>query len=160
VHARQIRHDKLLFVLRDRHVDWATDGPLHLKEAAAAQLVVESILFGVPARYDLYAFVVMANHVHLLILPHELPSKILKGIKGYTAYRINQLQGKPGRVFWQDESYDHWSRDEEETHRILAYIEDNPVAAGLCSKPDEWLWSSAAMRADWPRGKPWVKKPG
>ena len=154
---RKIRHGKLLFVFQDRRLDVATDGPLHLKDPAAARIVVDSILFGAPVRYDLYAFVVMGNHVHVLIVPHWEPKEIMQPMKGFTSFEINKLQEQPGRVFWQDESYDHWARDEEEMHRIIAYIENNPVVAGLCSKPEEWPWSSASMRANWPIGKPWVR---
>ena len=72
---------------------------------------------------------------------------ITQGIKGFTAYQINALQRMHGRIFWQDESYDHWARDEEEMLRIIEYLERNPVAAGLCSSPSEWPWSSARWRS-------------
>ena len=75
--------------------------------------------------------------------------KITQGIKGYTAHEINTLQKQRGRVFWQDECYDHWPRDEDEFFRIIAYIENNPVAAGLCASPADWLWSSARHRTEW-----------
>jgi putative DNA methylase len=143
---RSRRIDKLLFAQQDRWLDGASEGPLHLKDPRAAQVVVDSFLFGQPERYELHSFVVMANHVHLLITPQwELP-KITQGIKGFTSHRINTLQEARGRVFWQDESYDHWVRDEDEFVRIVEYIENNPVKAGLCRLPTEWPWSSAAMR--------------
>ncbi|OAI41588.1 hypothetical protein AYO40_02955 [Planctomycetaceae bacterium SCGC AG-212-D15] len=71
----------------------------------------------------------------------------MQGIKGFTSHEINGLDQARGRVFWQDESYDHWVRDEEEMHRIIVYIENNPVAAGLCARPEDWPWSSARFRA-------------
>jgi REP element-mobilizing transposase RayT len=152
-YERKVRHDKLLFHRRDQFLDRAATGPLHLKEPAAAQVVADAICFGVPERYELFAFVVMANHVHMLIAPHWELSRLMKGIKGFTAHRLNRLQNAPGRVLWQDESYDHWVRDEEELFRIIQYIENNPVAAGLCREPREWRWSSAAMREWWPLGE-------
>jgi REP-associated tyrosine transposase len=155
---RKDRHEKLLFAFRDNLLDRRADGPLHLKDPEAAQIVVDSILFGVPERYDLYAFVVMANHVHVLLTPRRLPARIMKSLKGYTSYRINRLQDQHGRALWQHESYDHWVRDEAEACRIIEYIENNPVKAGLCARPEDWRWSSAAMRAHWPRGQPLVKK--
>jgi REP element-mobilizing transposase RayT len=151
--ARRMRENKILFKFRDRHLDNADRGPMHLKDPAAAQIVVESILFGVPERYSLYAFVVMGNHVHVLFTPRIELAKIMQGIKGFTSRKINLLQNETGRVFWQDESFDHWVRDEEELFRIIDYIENNPVAAKLCEKPEDWLWSSARMRAGWPRGQ-------
>ncbi len=151
---RKRRHSKILFGLEDRFLDGATDGPLHLRDNLAAQVVVDSLLFGVPERYDLFAFVVMGNHVHVLLTPRWELSRITQGIKGFTAHRINELQKCHGRTFWQDESYDHWARDEEEMLRIIAYIENNPVKAALCRRPEDWPWSSACRRAAWTIGQP------
>src|SRR4051812_35464763 len=74
-----------------------------------AQLVVDSIRYGAQhlQYYDLHAFVVMANHVHLLVLPRVSPSRFLQTLKGYTAREANRLLGRTGRPFWQAESYDH-----------------------------------------------------
>jgi putative transposase len=156
---RKIREQKILFSLRDNYLDGATDGPLHLREPTVAKIVVDSILFGAPERYELYAFVVMANHVHLVILPRREPEEILQGIKGFTSRQINRLHQRTGRVFWQDETYDHWVRDLEELRRIIEYVENNPVVAGLCAKSEDWIWSSAAMRKerDWKKGDALLK---
>lgn len=105
-------------------------------------------------RYELYAWCVMGNHVHVCLTPIWDLEKALQGIKGYTAHEINGLQAARGRVLWQDESYDHWARDEEELARIIAYIENNPVAAGLCLRPEDWPWSSARLRKHWAVGRP------
>ncbi|MBI2803442.1 MAG: transposase [Planctomycetes bacterium] len=151
--ARRIRHDKLAFAYSDRILDAGAEGPLDLKDASNAKIVEGSILFGVPERYELFAWCVMANHVHVLLHPiWELP-RITKGIKGFTAREINKKQQEVGRVFWQDESYDHWARDHEEVMRIIAYTEDNPVTAGLCVRPEDWPWSSARFRAVWEVGQ-------
>jgi REP element-mobilizing transposase RayT len=73
--------------------------------------------------YQLGPFVVMANHVHLLLLPLAPPSHLLKSLKGSTA--------------------DHWVRDEGEWNRIAAYIENNPVKAGLVTRAEGYPWPSA-----------------
>jgi putative DNA methylase len=72
--------------------------------------------------------------------------KITKYLKGYSAYKANRILGRTGESFWQDESYDHWARDDDEYYRIIGYIENNPVKAGLVSLPEDWPWSSAAER--------------
>ena len=54
---------------------------------------------------------------------------------------------KAGESFWQRESYDHVIRDGEEMVRLNAYVEWNPVKAGLCETPEEWKWSSAFGRS-------------
>lgn len=74
--------------------------------------------------------------------PREL---IMKSLKGYTARRCNQLLKKRG-IFWQDESYDHVVRNDEELRRIIEYIEQNPVKAELVAEAAAWRWSSAADR--------------
>jgi REP element-mobilizing transposase RayT len=64
-----------------------------------AQLVVGSIHYGAEQLqyYDLRAFVVMANHVHLLVLPRVSPSRFLQTVKGYTAREANRLPGRTGQ---------------------------------------------------------------
>ncbi len=147
--ARKLREEKLIFARCDRLLDQAQDGPLHLKDPRAAKIVEDSILFGVGERYDVYAWCIMANHVHALLMPTWELEKVTQGIKGYTAHEINGLQQARGRIFWQDESYDHWARDEAEVLRIIEYIERNPVSTGLCRRPEDWPWSSARFRKEW-----------
>lgn len=86
---------------------------------------------------------VMANHVHVLLLPHIPPSRLLQPLKGVSAREANLILGRTGQPFWQAESYDHWVRDEEEFRRIKAYIENNPVKAGLVDYAEDYSWSSA-----------------
>jgi len=152
---RTLRHHRVLFAMADRYLNSGPKGPLHLRHPTAAGIVREAILHGIPERYDLYVFTVMPNHVHLLIFPKWMLEKVTQGIKGFTSYAINKLQAQAGRTFWQDESYDHWVRDETEFHRTIHYIEQNPVKAGLCKKANEWRWSSAHLRTkyDWPAGQ-------
>ena len=157
--SRQVRESKLLFAFRDGLLDRADRGPMHLEDPRAARVLVDSLLFGVKERYSLFAFVVMANHVHVLLTPLIPLEKITRGIKGFSSYQINRLHDEAGRVFWQDESYDHWVRDEEELFRIIDYIEGNPVTARLCEKLEDWPWSSARMRAGWPVGQPFQADP-
>ena len=150
---RRLRENKILFAAADRLLDQVTDGPMYLKDPDAAKVVEDAIRFGAGERYDLFAWCVMGNHVHVLLTPRWELRGVTQGIKGYTAHEINGLHDARGRTFWQDESYDHWSRDEEEMLRIIEYIENNPVVAGLCRCPEAWPWSSARFRNDWPAGE-------
>ena len=90
----------------------------------------------------------MANHVHLLVRPRVIASRFLQTLKGYTAREANRLLGRTGQPFWQAESYDHSVRDDRESDRIKAYIENNPVKAGLVANAEDYLWSSAARKAE------------
>jgi putative transposase len=131
----------------DRYLDTASIGPVYLRTEAMATLVVESLFRGeLLAHYRLGPFVVMANHVHLLLLPSISPSLLLKSLKGATAREANRLLHRTGEQFWQRESYDHWVRSEAEWNRIATYIENNPVKAGLVSRMEEYPWSSANAR--------------
>jgi REP element-mobilizing transposase RayT len=94
--------------------------------------------------YDLGAHVVMSNHVHVLLFPHVPPPRLLRALKGATAREANLVLGRTGEPFWQGESYDHWVRNERELGRIAAYIENNPVKAGLVARAEDHPWSSAA----------------
>jgi putative transposase len=69
----------------------------------------------------------------------------MKGIKGTSAYKINRLLGRKGQL-WQDESFDRIMRSGEFENKFN-YICSNPVDAGLCRRPQEylWLWTQAAQ---------------
>jgi REP element-mobilizing transposase RayT len=132
------------FVAMDRLLDQARSGPMFLKQAGVAQMVMASIDYGAEiGHYHLHAFAIMSNHVHLLITPHISVSKLLCSLKGATAKRVNLLLGRTGQPFWQDESYDHLVRNGEEFRRIQRYIESNPVIAGLVTRPEDYPYSSA-----------------
>src|SRR5260370_35493976 len=96
--------------------------------------------------YELGAYVVMSNHVHVLLLPRIAPSKLMQSLKGVTARDANRILCRTGETFWQAESYDHWVRDEKEWGRIAEYIENNPVKAGLVARAEDYRWSSAGER--------------
>jgi REP element-mobilizing transposase RayT len=69
-------------------------------------------------------------------------------LKGATAREANRILGRTGETFWQAESYDHWVRDNSESERIVTYIENNPIKAGLVERPEEYPWSSAGSRGE------------
>ena len=116
-----------------------------MKDPRIAKLVLDSLFLGQELGHDeLRAFAIMANHVHVLLLPKIAVPRLLKAIKGVTAREANKMLGRTGEPFWQAESYDHWVRDERELDRIVAYIENNPVKAGVVRTAEEFRWSSAA----------------
>jgi hypothetical protein len=93
------------FVWMDRYLDVARTGPLFLKNENVAQLIIDSLFKGEElAHYKLGPFALMANHVHVLLLPLVAPSRLLKSLKGYTAREANRLLGRTGEPFWQRES--------------------------------------------------------
>jgi len=130
----------------DRFLDTARTGPCWLKMTSIASLIADAIAFGQDPlkHYEVGAFVVMPNHVHLLVIPQIPVPKLTRRLKGYTARQANRMLGRTGEAFWQPESYDHWVRSEQEWGRIVRYIENNPVVAGLAAGPEDYPWSSAA----------------
>jgi putative transposase len=134
------------FVWLDRQMDNPRKGPMYLRRPEIARIVVDSIYKGVELKhYELGAWVVMPNHVHLLIKPVIAPDRLLKSLKGSTARICNRLLGRTGEPFWQKESYDHWVRNPQEYGKIWIYVEMNPVKAGLVRDPRDYLWSSAGV---------------
>jgi len=146
----QIRGDKerrgRQFARADRFLDKGAFGPLWLRNPEISSAVESCILRGARelGQYTLVTYVIMPNHVHLLIEPHLPLRRITAGIKGTSAYQANRILGHVRQRFWQGESFDHWVRTSAEGEKICRYIEYNPVRAGLAASPDLWPWSGAA----------------
>ena len=122
-------------------------GPVWLKDTRVAQVVADALRHGESERcfYQLRAWVIMPNHVHVLLLPKTDLSTITRWVKGSTARQANLILNRTGEPFWQDESFDHRVRNDFELGRIVRYVECNPVSAGLVANPGSWAWSSARL---------------
>jgi REP element-mobilizing transposase RayT len=120
------------------------DGSRWLGRPQVAECVVNHLLEGEDISYRLHAFVVMPNHVHLLLTPWAELASITRSIKGRSAREANLLIGRTGRPFWQDESFDHWIRHRHSFERARLYIERNPVRAGFVKDAGQWPYSSAS----------------
>jgi putative DNA methylase len=132
------------FVRLDAALDAAKRGPLWLANPEFADYAEYPIVHGAElGRYQLHSYVVMPNHVHILLDPYVPLAKISGPLKGVAACDINARLGRTGKPLWQDESFDHWIRNSAEFERIRQYIEWNPVRAGLVARPEDWKWSSA-----------------
>lgn len=138
------REPRKQFLSTERVLDAASSGPLWLKDPEIAGCVERAIRRGAELRrFVLRAYVVMPNHVHVLLDPLVPLHKITNGIKGASAREANVMLRRTGMPFWQDEVFDHWIRDAGQFARTKAYIENNPVKARLCADPHDWPWSSA-----------------
>jgi REP element-mobilizing transposase RayT len=126
----------------------AGHGACHLRDPRVADLVQNALLYFDGTRYRLHAWVIMPNHVHVLFTPveGESLSAIVHSWKSYTAKEANRLLGRQGQ-FWEEDYFDRFIRNEEHFAAVAAYIESNPVKAGLCGCNEEWRYSSAGYRA-------------
>ena len=136
------------FLAIDQELDRSRYGPKCLVDPRVASAVICVLRRGDTelGHYRLAAFVLMPNHVHILIEPRTDVTRALKGVKGTAARAANRILGRVGQRFWQEESFDHWVRSSAEFEKIRTYIERNPVAAGLALRPEEWPWSSGSCR--------------
>ena len=121
-------------------------GECHLRRANVARLIEAAFRFYHGRWYDQLAWVVMPNHVHLLVETGNTSlSKIVKELKRYTAREANKILRHDG-VFWAEDYFDTYMRDAEHELKTRRYIENNPVKALLVREPAEWPWSSARFR--------------
>jgi REP element-mobilizing transposase RayT len=133
------------FVAMDKLLDHARNGPLFLRQPEIASMIVEALMHGERlGRYEMHAFVVMPNHVHILATSLVKSSDWLRSLKGFTGRAGNKVLGRINVPFWQDESYDRFVRDAQEFRNIRRYIENNPVKAGLVTSPEDFSWSSSS----------------
>jgi REP element-mobilizing transposase RayT len=137
----------------ERYDDWLARcefGPRWLQTDKIADIVAKEIHNLNGNRYQLMAYCIMPNHVHLLIesvvvevAKHQGKSarypvtETLRLLKGRTARYCNLELSHSGR-FWQHESYDHVVRDEQELERTILYILNNPIKAGLVNEWKNW----------------------
>lgn len=132
------------FLAADSCLDCANSGPHWLRDPKVALCVERALLRGEElGHYLLSTWVIMPNHVHVLLEPRVPLQRLTMGIKRASAKDANVVLGRIGKPFWQDESFDRWVRNSREFERIHLYIEYNPVKARLAKRPEEWRWSSA-----------------
>jgi putative transposase len=134
------------FAREDRALGRTQSGPQWLKNPQVAEMFVKALRHGETDRqiYELFAWVLMPNHVHVVCRPKEPLPEVMRWLKSTTGNRANQLLGQTGQRFWQREYYDHWIRSEPELCKLIRYVEQNPVSAGLVTEQEDWPWSSAA----------------
>jgi putative transposase len=137
------------FKKTDAILDRAESGPVWLRNPHVADRFVSRLHKGHAElhHYDLHAYAVMPNHIHVLLTPIIEPRRLMKALKGVTAREANRVLRRTGKPFWQDESFDHWLRNEVEFIEIRKYIEQNPATSGLVERPEDWPWSSATHRS-------------
>jgi len=145
-------------------------GECYLRDPRIAQLAEESLLYWHEKLYQVLAWCVMPNHVHVLVHLWQTPLwKMVKAWKQFVATEAEPILAErrpparqksaanlnaPGRrpalraqaLRWQREYWDTFMRDAKQEKTAIRYIENNPVKVRLCAAPDEWLLGSARFR--------------
>ena len=141
------KEQQKLFDKWDDALHESQTGPFSLRDDRIAQTVANSILYHDGNWFDMLAYCIMPNHVHLVFIPFESSdkadyslTKIMHNIKRNSANHANEILERTG-AFWQHENYDHFARDEAEIDRIIKYVLYNPVRAKLVKEQTDWKWS-------------------
>lgn len=112
-------------------------------------MVENALLFHDQTRYDLQSWVIMPNHAHVLFDPKPSVSlsNIMKDFKGFAARQANKMLKSSGTI-WHPDYFDTYIRNQKHYDTVVAYIENNPVIAGLCAEPGDWPFGSARFAAN------------
>ena len=141
----EIEEDRKRRIELEKYLDKGR-GECHLRRPEIAKLIEGSLLFGHDGKYDMRAWVIMPNHVHLLFLVRETPMwQLMDAWKGFTSKEANKILGRKGQ-FWQPGYWDTYMRDLAHESKTRRYIENNPVKAGLTAFSRDWPWCSARFR--------------
>ena len=143
------KEQKKFYKAYDDYLNSASFGPTYLSTPQIAKIVASTLRYYDKIDYNLVSYCIMPNHVHLLLTLLENSrdvSRIMQSIKRYSARQSNKILNRTG-TFWQAESYDHIVRDEDEYYRVIKYILNNPVKAGLVNKWEDWEFTYC--NADW-----------
>ena len=122
-----------------------------LRRREVAQLIEKTLLDADGREYQMQAWVVMPNHVHLVVDVWDVPlAKLINGWKGKSSRLANTLLRRSGK-FWQQDYYDTLVRDDGHLRKAIRYTEQNPVKAFLAKTARDWPWSSARYRDEYER---------
>lgn len=133
---------KRFFGKYDTLLDNLSTGNHWLKIPSVAEVIADALHYFDGQQYELICYTVMSNHIHIVF---ELKKEfalygIMHSFKSFTSKKANELLDRSGQ-FWQHESYDRVVRDSEELNRVIDYILNNPVKAGLCNDWQSWKHS-------------------
>jgi putative transposase len=106
-----------------------------------ARLLIDTLRHYQGTAYHLHEFVVMPDHLYILLTPLTSLEKAVQFIKGGFSYRAKKELGSNLEV-WQKGFADHRIRDAEDYRLLVLYIHQNPVRKDLCEKPQGYPYSS------------------
>ena len=137
---------------RQRRVEMFLDsgyGSCVLRRDDVAGVIVASFEFLATQGHRIFRWVIMPNHMHILISIRSggSLSSVMRSFKGWTGREANKLLGRAG-AFWFPEYFDRFIRDDEHFSQVIRYIDRNPVKAGLVQNEVEWGFGSAGWKGE------------
>src|SRR2546421_7637749 len=148
LNASDFLKDRILLQRRiEKYLDQGY-GQAFMKEHRIAAMIQNVVLGSDGKTYRLSAWVIMPNHIHMLATRFEkyTLADIIQSIKSITSHRANRILQRNGQ-FWMLDYFDRYIRTCEHFATTVRYIENNPVKARLCKRPEDWRFSSAWFRA-------------
>lgn len=156
----QLKH-QLLLQVREEYFEKFDDvlqkvkkGPHFLVDPDIMKIVEDELKRHDGKLYELIAYCIMSNHVHLVIdtqiqlsysedclqleKTYKPLDKIMKQINGATARNINLFLKRTGQL-WERESYDVYIKNEKMLNNVIAYTLNNPVKAGIVSRWEDFI---------------------
>jgi REP element-mobilizing transposase RayT len=155
------RHPEFESILNERESSikrrkleaWLDRGNGHcwLGQSHIAEIIETILLRRNGQDYELDGWIIMPNHVHLVVEVWEFPlAKLMNLWKGRSSRDANRALGRRGH-FWQEDYFDTLIRDESHLERAIRYTEQNAVRASLVKTAQEWRWCSARHRDEYGR---------
>ncbi|MGA2241926.1 MAG: hypothetical protein ABSH11_07785 [Verrucomicrobiota bacterium] len=171
-HLLKIEDDREKRTRLEEYLDRGV-GECHLRDPRIAKIAEDAMLHFHNQHYELLAWCMMPNHVHVLVHVWQVPSwKVIQNWKIHVVTEMRRLHlwerrappwrkdrsnsNPPRRCsalqsFWQREYWDTFMRDGDQERTAIRYIENNPIKAKLSRLPDEWPFSSARFRDEYQR---------
>ncbi|CCH55715.1 protein of unknown function DUF1568 [Fibrisoma limi BUZ 3] len=142
------RLERDFFAEYEALLDKADFGPRWLADDVAAKVVADAFQYWDGKVYELIAYTIMSNHIHVVFTLFDEKSgnqvrslqQVVQSVKSFSAKKCNRLLSREG-AFWSDRNYDRLVRNQEELYRIVQYVLNNPVKAGLCKHWQDWKWT-------------------
>lgn len=134
------------FLTFDRLLDQASAGPTHFLHPGVSDVFLHSLYFHaiLLGHFTLHSYVLMPNHVHLLLTPQIPLALLTRTLQGATAKKANRILHRQGQPFWQADALQYPVPGHRQFRRIQRFIEQSPVRAGLSECPEVFPFSSAA----------------
>lgn len=142
-HDQRLKLQRRIFAEMEAWLDRA-ERRTELADPRVAEMVAEAIEHRVQQGvWTMFEYVLMPSHVHLFFeLGNERLKPALEGFKDWTGSRAARILRFDQERVWQKEWFDHWSRSDDEDERIVEYIRQNPVKAGLVADFSQWAYGS------------------